>query len=183
MNASVGENVTSWFCGVIVAEIFDGIPCFLVLEYHKDPELRDPSSDWKFPGGCNKKTETPLDTLLGEIREEIFPRVNGEVSRRNVEYDSAELVHTRDMEDRSNPGGVHRQFYYLVSGLKGPFREEPLRDDDGTRMSAPIFRPLAALRTNGPTGLYHGHRKAVPGALEYLAAQSREWWQSLNSFL
>jgi 8-oxo-dGTP pyrophosphatase MutT (NUDIX family) len=186
MTATTNANVTSWFCGVIVPEIFHGVPHVLTVNYYNDPTLRvlGSSFDRKLPGGCSKPGEKPLDTLLREILEEILHTVNGDVSRGNVKYNKADVVCYYDLNDNDHAGGIHRKYFYVVQGLKGPFRSVPKPDDDGIWLSQPIWMPLVHLHSKDPSGgLFRGHERAIPAMMNYLASESREWWNALSDFL
>lgn len=180
MDVSDAVKVTSHFCATVIPQVFEGIPHFLVIQYE---EPGKEGYQIKFPGGCNKKKESPMETLIGEIREEIFPRVDGGISRRNVEWDSCELVRTFDKLERNQPGAVHRQHFYVVQGLKEPFRQVPVRDDDGTLLSQPFWMSINSLKVDADKGgLFYSHRQVMPDIIHHLSAESREWWEVLSDF-
>ena len=130
---------------------------FVVIDsVSTDPKTgRKSKKEMKFPGGCNRVPDEPIElTLQREILEEtylaILPNNAREIWKKEV------------------GGGEHTKYGFLINEVncRGELRKEFL-NDHGDEMSPPRYERVSVLKH----ALYPGHQEPFAKALEYLEYQ------------
>ena len=129
---------------------------FLVIDsVSTDPRTgRSSSKQTKFPGGCNRVPDEPVEvTLQREVLEETYlaclPNNSKEIWKKEV-------------------GMEHVKYGFLImaSTCRGKLRKECL-SDNGDEMSPPYWESVSNLKHT----LFGGHQEPFLSALEYLEFQ------------